>query len=125
MSPLSRPCSGFLDREGRREEKLTFAKLDRLGTTSPTSCRAWECRRATGWVVLLPKVPELVAAILGCWKLGAVYVPLFTALARRPFSTACTNAEPRCWLPITSTVTGLTRPCGPNCHCRPWSRSSW
>ena len=29
--------------------------------------------------VLLPKIPELLIAVLAIWRLGAVYVPLFTA----------------------------------------------
>lgn len=28
---------------------------------------------------MLPRIPELVALILGAWRIGAVYQPLFTA----------------------------------------------
>lgn len=38
----------FWIRKDGREEKITFAELDRLAAASPTSCRAWECKRATG-----------------------------------------------------------------------------
>ena len=44
---------------------------------------------------LLPRVPELIGFILGAWRLGAVYQPLFTAFGPKAiehrFQTAATK----------------------------------
>ena len=39
---------------------------------------------------LMPRTVELLIAILGTWRIGAVYQPLFTAFGPRPSSSACT-----------------------------------
>ncbi|WP_026358622.1 acyl-CoA synthetase [Aureimonas ureilytica] len=59
--------------------EVTFEELRDLSARAATVFRA--AGIGPGDVVsgLLPRTPELVVAILGAWRLGAVYQPLFTA----------------------------------------------
>lgn len=56
--------------ERREESEVVAAVLSNLGAGSGDSV-----------ATLMGKSAELVAVILGIWRLGAVYVPLFTAFA--------------------------------------------
>src|SRR5215471_14491303 len=44
---------------------------------------------------LLPKTPAIVPAVLGVWKLGAVYVPLFTAFGTPAVAYRLAHSEAR------------------------------
>jgi acetyl-CoA synthetase len=49
-------------------------------------------RRSDRVAIMLPKCPELVVGGLALWKLGAVYVPLFTAFGPDAIAYRCTDA---------------------------------
>jgi acetyl-CoA synthetase len=44
---------------------------------------------------LMPRVPELYASLLGIWKIGAVYVPLFTAFGPEAITYRLESSETR------------------------------
>jgi acetyl-CoA synthetase len=69
----------YEDDEGR-EEELTFARLRELSASFAGALRELGVDEGDRVATLLPKSPELMVAFLGIWRLGAVYVPLFTAL---------------------------------------------
>lgn len=68
----------WLSADGR-EESYSFAQLRELSARVANMLVARGV--APGDVVtgLLPRTPELVATVLGTWRAGAVYQPLFTA----------------------------------------------
>lgn len=49
-------------------------------------------RRGDRVAIMLPKCPELVVGGLALWKLGAVYVPLFTAFGPDAIAYRCSDA---------------------------------
>ncbi|MGH3144870.1 MAG: AMP-binding protein, partial [Rubrobacter sp.] len=69
----------YEDGEGR-EEKLTFARLREASASFAGALRRLGVDRGDRVATLLPKSPELLISLLGIWRLGAVHVPLFTAL---------------------------------------------
>ena len=44
---------------------------------------------------LMPRIPELYATLLGIWKIGAVYVPLFTAFGPEAITYRLEHSETR------------------------------
>lgn len=69
----------YEDGEGR-EEELTFARLRELSASFAGALRELGVDEGDRVATLLPKSPELMISLLGIWRLGAVHVPLFTAL---------------------------------------------
>lgn len=59
--------------------QYTFKELDRLSGSLAQSLKEMGIQAGDSVGVLLPKIPELVIAGLAIWRLGAVYLPLFTA----------------------------------------------
>jgi acetyl-CoA synthetase len=62
-------------------EELTFGALREESARFAAALRAQGVRRGDSVAVLMGKSRELVVALLGIWRLGAVHVPLFTAFA--------------------------------------------
>ena len=69
----------YEDDEGR-EEELTFARLRELSASFAGTLQELGIGKGDRVATLLPKSPELMVTLLGIWRLGAVHVPLFTAL---------------------------------------------
>jgi acetyl-CoA synthetase len=68
--------------DGRLEvEQLTFGQLRDQSARFAAALRAKGVARGDRVAVLMGKSPQLVVALLGIWRLGAVHVPLFTAFA--------------------------------------------
>ncbi|MGO4305796.1 AMP-binding protein [Cupriavidus sp. RAF12] len=67
--------------EGRdgSAETYTFAQLQALSARFANFLRARGVQPGDRVAGLLPRTPELLATILGTWRAGAVYQPLFTA----------------------------------------------
>jgi len=64
--------------EGNVRE-YTFVQLRELSARAANVFRQQGVRPGDVVAGLLPRTPELVATVLGAWRLGAVYQPLFTA----------------------------------------------
>jgi acetyl-CoA synthetase len=58
---------------------LTFQQLQEHSSRFAGVLKDLGVDRGDRVAVLLPKTPELLIAVLAIWRLGAVYVPLFTA----------------------------------------------
>jgi len=61
------------------EKKVTFAELKEYSDRFANALRNLGIQKGDRIACLLPKVPELVITLLATLKMGAVYVPLFTA----------------------------------------------
>ncbi|CAO3440987.1 AMP-binding protein [Azospirillum endophyticum] len=59
--------------------EYTFEQLSELSTRAATLFKALGVRPGDVVAGLLPRTVELVATILGAWRAGAIYQPLFTA----------------------------------------------
>jgi acetyl-CoA synthetase len=57
---------------------LTFAELGDLTNHAAQALRALGVAKGDRVGIFLPMIPETVAAVLACGKLGAIYVPLFS-----------------------------------------------
>ena len=57
---------------------LTFDELGRLSTQVAGWLRSCGLREGDRVAGFLPRVPETIAIMLGTWKAGGVYVPIFT-----------------------------------------------
>jgi len=68
----------WIGRDGSRET-LTFAFLERSATRFASMLAARGVGRGDVVAGLLPRIPELLTVVLGTWRAGAVYQPLFTA----------------------------------------------
>lgn len=62
-----------------RSEVYTFAELQQKSAQFANFLKARGVRPGDRVAGLLPRVPALIIAILGIWRAGAVYQPLFTA----------------------------------------------
>ncbi|MFO1119224.1 MAG: AMP-binding protein [Rhodospirillales bacterium] len=62
-----------------RSGQVTFAELSERSARFANLLHARGVRPGEIVAGLLPRIPELLAIILGTWRLGAVYQPLFTA----------------------------------------------
>ncbi|CAH2600724.1 Acetyl-coenzyme A synthetase [Rhodovastum atsumiense] len=62
-----------------RSETLTFAALKERAARFAGFLRARGVQPGEVVAGMLPRVPDLLAVILGTWRAGAVYQPLFTA----------------------------------------------
>lgn len=60
-------------------EKYTFAELLDLSSKMAGFLRSIGVKKGDRVAAMLPKTPELVITTLAVWRLGAAYLPLFTA----------------------------------------------
>jgi acetyl-CoA synthetase len=73
-----RPALYWAAEDGRREV-LTFEDLKAASGRMANLLAAHGVSAGDRVAGLLPRTPQLLATILGAWRLGAVYQPLFTA----------------------------------------------
>lgn len=59
--------------------KLTYADLDKLSGQMANLLTALGVKKGDRVATMLSRTPNLLAVILGTWRIGAVYQPLFTA----------------------------------------------
>lgn len=68
----------FESASGRRES-LTYGELQEQSRRFAGVLRGLGVGKGDRVALLLPKTPELLVAAVALWRLGAVYIPLFTA----------------------------------------------
>src|SRR5262245_33088578 len=107
-----RPALRWLGRRGEART-YTFDELARLTARFANVLRAHGVNRGDRVAGFLPRVPEMLIAMIGAWKAGAVYVPIFTGFGpdaidfrvRHSGAAAlCTHHEQRARLPATLTA---------------------
>ena len=69
----------FYEDEKGAASKWTFRELKELSSKMAGFLKSIGVKKGDRVAALLPKSPELVIATLAVWRLGAAYVPLFTA----------------------------------------------
>lgn len=69
----------FWESRDGASETYTFAQLQKLSAQFANFLKAQGVGPGDCVAGLLPRTPELLITILGTWRLGAVYQPLFTA----------------------------------------------
>ena len=74
----NRPALYWAHEDGRRQV-LTFEDLKAASSRMAHLLAAHGVKPGDRVAALLPRTPQLLATILGTWRLGAVYQPLFTA----------------------------------------------
>jgi len=75
--------------------KFTFAELRELSSKLAGFLQALGVQKGDRVAVMLPKTPELVIAALAVWRLGAVYLPLFTAFGPDAISYRLQDSKAR------------------------------
>jgi acetyl-CoA synthetase len=91
-------------------QKYTFRELSRLTNRFANLLRSLGVRKGDRVAGFLPRIPETLIVMIGTWKAGAVYVPIFTGLGpdaikfrvehSRP-NLFCTQGEYRGRIPST------------------------
>jgi len=98
------------------ERTLTFDELARLSTRFAGFLVDAGVRKGDRVAGFLPRVPETLAIMLGTWKIGAIYVPIFTgfgpdAIAFRVGHSGarvlCTHADYRDRVPSLPSATRI------------------
>ncbi len=75
------------------EARYTFTDLREYSTRFAAVLAKLGVAKGDRVATLLPKSPELVIAVLGIWRLGAIHVPLFTAFGPEAVDYRLTNSE--------------------------------
>lgn len=91
----------WIDVEGRHH-RFSFAQLKALSARVANLLVAQGVKPGDVVAGLLPRTPELVATILGTWRAGAVYQPLFTAFGPKAIEHRLHMGEAR--LVVTNTA---------------------
>lgn len=79
----------WLGKDGARET-VTFAELSRRSARFANMLKAQGIEPGDRVAGLLPRIPDLLTVILGTWRAGAVYQPLFTAFGPKAIEHRCT-----------------------------------
>jgi acetyl-CoA synthetase len=79
----------------RRATRLTFFELLDRSARFAGVLRDLGVGKGDRVATLLPKTPELLIAVLGIWRLGAVHVPLFTAFGPQAIAYRIAHSETR------------------------------
>jgi acetyl-CoA synthetase len=77
------------NKAGERQE-VTFADLSRRAARFANLLAAQGIGPGDRVAGLLPRIPDLLTVILGTWRAGAVYQPLFTAFGPKAIEYRCT-----------------------------------
>ncbi|MFT3967115.1 MAG: acyl-CoA synthetase [Sphingobium sp.] len=91
----------WLSADGR-EETYSFTQLRDLSAKVANLLTSVGVRPGDVVAGLLPRTPELVATVLGTWRAGAVYQPLFTAFGPKAIEHRLRLGEAK--LVVTDTV---------------------
>jgi acetyl-CoA synthetase len=98
---------------------LTFGELRELSTRYATALAGLGVRAGDRVATLMGKGVDLVAVLLGIWRLGAVYVPLFTAFGPQAIAARLTASAAKVVVTDTSQRSKLGP--GPDMPAeRPW-----
>jgi acetyl-CoA synthetase len=103
--------------KARQRRTVTFDELSRLSNRFANWLRVQGVGKGDRVAGYLPRIPETVVVMLGTWKAGAVYVPIFTGfgpdaiafrLRHSGAKILCTHSEYRSRIPSEPTIATLT-----------------
>src|SRR5690242_13758931 len=112
----SRPALRWFGKTGQRRT-VTFDELGRLSNRFASWLHAQGVGPGDRVAGYLPRIPETVVVMLGTWKAGGVYVPIFTGfgpdaiefrLRHSAAKVLCTHWEYRPRLPAQPRLATLT-----------------
>lgn len=89
-----KPALFYEDAHGKTL-KFNFRELQDLSSKMAGFLKSIGVQKGDRVAVLLPKTPELLITSLAVWRLGAVYVPLFTAFGPDAVDYRVTNSSTR------------------------------
>lgn len=92
--PAATPALHFALTDGG-VQTLSVDEMQRAASALADRLAELGVRRGDRVAVMLPKIPELVATGLAIWKLGATYVPLFTAFGPDAIAQRARDASVR------------------------------
>ena len=81
--------------ETGEERRLTYAELDRLANGVAAALGACGVGPGDTVGVFMPLAPETAAALYGCWKLGAIVVPIFSGFGPEAVASRLEDAGAR------------------------------
>ena len=117
-----RPSDGSA--ETARPADVSFAELSEQSSRFAGFLASRGIARGDRVAGFLPRVPETLVAMLGTWKLGAVYVPIFTGfgadairfrVSASEAKALCTHGEYRDRIPALPTSTTIVTVAGTGC----------
>lgn len=85
----------FWESKDGRSVRLTFAELMERSARLANLLQAHGVRPGDRIAGLLPRVPDLLVVILGTWRAGAIYQPLFTAFGPKAIEYRIASSEAR------------------------------
>ena len=85
----------FWESKDGRSASLTFAELKEQSARFANFLQARGIRPGDRVAGLLPRIPELLVVILGTWRAGGVYQPLFTAFGPKAIEHRIGSSEAR------------------------------
>ena len=74
-------------------EELTYRDLEERSSRVANALSDAGVERGDRVATLVPRLPELCATFFGIWRLGAVYVPLFTAFGPKAITARAGDAD--------------------------------
>ena len=80
----------FVARDFSRES-VTFRQLSRDSARFANALQARGVGRGDVVAAMLPRIPELLTVVLGVWRAGAIYQPLFTAFGPAAIESRVTS----------------------------------
>ncbi|MGD0642320.1 MAG: AMP-binding protein, partial [Roseiarcus sp.] len=80
----------FVARDFSRES-VTFRQLSQDSARFANALRARGVTRGDVVAAMLPRIPELLTVVLGVWRAGAIYQPLFTAFGPAAIESRVTS----------------------------------
>ncbi|MEH6822027.1 MAG: AMP-binding protein [Dietzia psychralcaliphila] len=90
--PTDATALTFVDAD-RSIRRVTYGELAESSKRVAAILAARGVGRGSRVATLMGKSPELLAVVLGIWRLGAVYAPLFTAFAEAAVSSRLSDAD--------------------------------
>jgi acetyl-CoA synthetase len=75
------------------EETVTFGALREQSSRFANALRSRGIGKGDVVAGLLPRIPELLIVVLGVWRVGAIYQPLFTAFGPAAIASRVTSAS--------------------------------
>lgn len=76
----------YFESDEGEKRTYTYGELNELSKKFATVLKNQGVEKGSRVAVLLPKGPETFISALAIWRLGAVYVPLFTAFEKKAIS---------------------------------------
>ncbi len=75
--------------------KLSYGELDELSSKVAAALISLGVKSGEAVGIYMPMVPEVVAVLFGCLKIGAVAVPIFSGFGDQPLAARLSDAEVR------------------------------